>query len=174
MSIRIENDIFQPNVSDPLSIQYDWAVNDVACLRPTTEYDVPIVCKVIKSYEPTPFLPTLGTEYDAFAKCCNRTASNRNETQWILINPCDTEYCFTNDQAMAENFDLCIVDTAKAEYKELGINGTAAQYRGRCEYIDYDSIKKGVRLLNSAAGLAPPWVVLGIGLAAVSICMSFL
>ncbi|KAI0804096.1 hypothetical protein GGR55DRAFT_659774 [Xylaria sp. FL0064] len=167
MAVSFGTEIYKANVSNEFSIQYDWAVNHAACLRPTTEYDITIVCEVYKLDAPR--LPSLGIEYDAFAKCCNRTDQNRNATQWIVIDPCETEYCFTNDQALAANFDQCISNTATEEAKKLKSNVTGINYRGRCEWIDYDEIKKGVREdpadLSSAAGFVLPWVALMTALA---------
>ncbi|RYC62920.1 hypothetical protein CHU98_g3288 [Xylaria longipes] len=174
MSTEFNTEIFKANLSNPLDIQYDWATSPAACLRPTADFGIPIVCKVTK-YTATSYLLSLGTEYDAFAKCCNRTLENANATQWILIDPCLTEYCFTDDQALATNFDQCIVNTATDELKKQGINATRDSYRGRCEWIDYDSIKKGVRSLDelsSAAGLVLPWLALGTALAAALLTIS--
>ena len=46
-------------------LQNNWAINQNCCLRPNTEFDLPILCQIEQSYGTTN-LTTPGKEYDAF------------------------------------------------------------------------------------------------------------
>ncbi|KAI1267576.1 hypothetical protein F5Y18DRAFT_306261 [Xylariaceae sp. FL1019] len=156
--VEFNTQIVQPNISDPYSLQHNWAVIQAGCLRPSADYGVPVVCQVKKE----PFRSDiLGTEFDVFKPCCSSLTGNT--TMWVVAEPCETEYCFTANTTIAAGFDECIVNAASAHYKELDMpapNDTSADlpYRGECEWIDYDSIKKGIRTsdqLGAATALSP-------------------
>ncbi|KAI8634304.1 hypothetical protein F5Y19DRAFT_412927 [Xylariaceae sp. FL1651] len=187
--VDFNTQIAQPNFSDPSSLQYMWAVHNESCLRPTADYQIPIVCQVLKAYgSPTNssnslqwgVLPSFGLEFDTFQGCC-LTGGNFDGTQWALANPCETEYCFVTNETIAKGFDECIVNAAAAEIKKLNLQNNVSgslPYRGACEYIDYDSIKKGVRppdKVSAAMVVVPPHLAVMIALvtaAAMSILIS--
>ncbi|KAI0151878.1 hypothetical protein GGR57DRAFT_470594 [Xylariaceae sp. FL1272] len=173
--IEFNTQVAQPNISDPFSLQHNWATIPAGCLRPSENYGVPIVCYLNKTREA--FLADiLGAEFDVFKPCCLGSRTG-NVTQWVVADPCETGYCFTANTSIAAGFDECIVNSTSALYKRVGMpapndTSTHPPYRGECEYIDYDSIKKGIRSsdqLGAATTLSPrlgAWVVMATAMAA--------
>ncbi|KAI0190113.1 hypothetical protein F4808DRAFT_444936 [Astrocystis sublimbata] len=126
-------------------LQYSWAWDRDACQRPNTEFDIPIVCQTRRPENGTQ-LPSLGVEYDSFHKCCPIPSSSDERTQWITMVPCNQQFCFTTNETLAGEFDECIYNAASAILRSINKTQiTDDAYRGQCEYIDLDSLKKGVR-----------------------------
>jgi hypothetical protein len=72
-------------------------------------------------------------------------------------------YCYTNDAGLAEAWPKCIQDAAGAKIEKLrktnpsNVTGlTKDMYTGRCEWIDYEALKKGLRK-SGAIRLGEAW-----------------
>ena len=84
----------------------------------------------------------------SFDACCPR---DKDKNLWILQRDCMQDYCYTSNLTIAGNFSKCINETAKiaveAAHKAGKLDDTSrpGQLWGRCEYIDYERLKKGLR-----------------------------
>lgn len=65
--------------------------------------------------------------------------------------------CFTSDETAAANFDVCVQTQARKAEQRLRNNGTVPANAtrtvggtGRCEYIDFEALKKGVKSESQA------------------------
>ncbi|KAI0814492.1 hypothetical protein GGR55DRAFT_434637 [Xylaria sp. FL0064] len=164
--VNFNTAIVTVNLSEPLELQRNWAWNADSCVRPNTEFDIPILCQVHRAENGTS-LPSLGVEYDAFEKCCPVLADYTHKNQWISIIPCRQQFCFTNNEQLAMGFDECIYNAALDKLKDLNVTNatTTNAYRGRCEWINYDSLKKGIREPEDIDNAAPAqrlssWILL--------------
>ncbi|KAI0512898.1 hypothetical protein F5B22DRAFT_613655 [Xylaria bambusicola] len=157
-------EIFKANLSDRNEIpQRMWTYDPHSCLRPNTEFDLPIICQVHYPNIGQRF-SSQGVEFDTFQKCCPNTNSPHQINQWVQINTCELLVCFTDNETLAKGFDQCIYETAETK-KEM-INNTTSNtngsyygdhsfYSGRCEWIDFDNLKKGIRNVEDLDSSAP-------------------
>ncbi|KAJ3573918.1 hypothetical protein NPX13_g4534 [Xylaria arbuscula] len=155
--VNFNTEIVTVNLTNDLELQYNWAWNQDSCVRPNTEFDLPVLCQVNPDYGTNKNLTTRGKEYDAFKECCpNLKDAGLRQNQWISINVCATQFCFTMDNSTAKHFDECIYNAGNKLGDDLKLNDTERNtYRGRCEYINYDSLKKGVRYPVTNAAPVP-------------------
>ncbi|KAI0506838.1 hypothetical protein F5B22DRAFT_432460 [Xylaria bambusicola] len=167
--IHFNSEIIKANLSDETHvIQRSWATMADGCLRPNTEFTIPIMCQLLHpaTHKASP-VASGGVEYDTFETCCPNTNYPAQRNHWALVNRCRLQVCFTDNETLAMEFDECVYKTSTAK---LNVTKLADSYRGRCEWIDFDSLKKGVRdveeIDNSAP--APPrllsWVLLIVAL----------
>ncbi|KAI1121555.1 hypothetical protein F5Y10DRAFT_256134 [Nemania abortiva] len=169
--VDFNTQIVTVNLTDQLELQRNWAWNPEGCVRPNTEFDIPILCQVQRHYNGTT-LPSLGVEYDTFENCCPVDPTSGQKNQWITIIPCNQQFCFTTDEQLATGFDKCIYNAASDKLSSSNAtNATNHAYRGRCEWINYDSLKKGIREPEDITNAAPTqrllsWVLIATTLAA--------
>ena len=87
-----------------------------------------------------------GVDYNYFSTCCPRDSG---DTQYSGQRDCSPQ-CYTSNITVAESFSTCVNETAKVAmddaHKAGKLNDTAraGEYWGRCEYIDYEKLQKGV------------------------------
>ncbi|KAI0143182.1 hypothetical protein GGR57DRAFT_484450 [Xylariaceae sp. FL1272] len=151
--VTYNTQITQPLFNDSFSLQFEWATFAEACLRPSADFNVDIVCEVQKENIDTFVgLPSLTVEHTTFRNCCLASPPSRGGYEyWTMAegsDVCERQLCFTTNDTTAEGFDECVVKAATAEFDKLGVHNISTEYppyRGHCEYIDYDSIKKGIR-----------------------------
>ncbi|KAI0190114.1 hypothetical protein F4808DRAFT_444938 [Astrocystis sublimbata] len=164
MVAQFNTEIAKADVNNASSIQFFWARHQNACAKPNTEFDIPIVCQTARIGEGYT-LPALGEEFDAFKKCCPPPTSGtfHDDTQWVTGTSCFGQVCFTKDEDLAMNFDECIynagVDAIKKSMPSHAANATKNAYRGSCEYIDFDSLNKGVQKSDGGAQRVVSWVL---------------
>ncbi|KAJ3567874.1 hypothetical protein NPX13_g6620 [Xylaria arbuscula] len=166
------DEIFTPDLSDKQDQpQHDWVWDRNSCFRPNTESGLTVICQVERPSDPYR-LASQSVEYDTFEKCCPDTHGFADyENQWIRINTCEMQVCFTNNETLAQVFDQCIYETSAAKLNTTKLDKA---YRGRCEWVDYDSLKRGIRSVYDAYTPDNPapkqrvisWVVLSTTLAA--------
>ncbi|KAI1365904.1 hypothetical protein F5Y08DRAFT_352489 [Xylaria arbuscula] len=133
--VNFNTEIVTVNLTNEFELQYNWAWNQDSCVRPNTEFDLPVLCQ----------------------ECCtNLKDAGLRQNQWISINVCATQFCFTMDNSTAKHFDECIYNAGNKLSDDLKLNDTERNtYRGRCEYINYESLKKGVRYPVTNAASVP-------------------
>ncbi|KAH7381792.1 hypothetical protein BKA64DRAFT_647329 [Cadophora sp. MPI-SDFR-AT-0126] len=86
-------------------------------------------------------------DFMAFERCCpyNDTGGSLYTTQ----TRCAAIYCFTWNEIAARGFDACVTETAVehvANATKAGVlnSNVTTKSEGRCEYIDYKALKKGI------------------------------
>lgn len=85
---------------------------------------------------------------DVFAPCCNVTDQSK-----VYRGECDLIWCYTSDEQQALNWPTCINNQLKAYAQEVNKTDMteAAQLAlpnstfGKCEVIDYDRLKGGLK-----------------------------
>ena len=114
------------------------------------------------------FLENQGADWETYSPCC----SFATPTTWDKFkiyrteNACGSVYCYTNNVIQAEAWPQCIQDAAGAKIEELReINSSSANatggiskemYEGVCEYIDYETLRKGL-IENGAMPYCHRW-----------------
>lgn len=75
-------------------------------------------------------------------------------------------FCYTSDLQLATAWPQCIHDQAAAAIAQLNqtnstlvANQSVGDYSGKCEYVDYDRLKGGLKALGSGAAGARVWGV---------------
>ncbi|KAI0491012.1 hypothetical protein F4859DRAFT_508802 [Xylaria cf. heliscus] len=122
--VNFNTKIVTVNLTNQLELQRNWAWDPEGCVRPNTEFEIPILCQVQRHDNGTA-LSSLGVEYDTFKQ-------------------------------LAMNFDECIYNAASDKLKSYNASDTTNNpYRGRCEWINYDSLKKGIREPEDITNAAP-------------------
>ena len=138
-------------ISDDKQIQRLWQVDATSCGRPPADYNISIFCRTFNTPindDWQPFIVEAGTDFMSFDACCPR---DNGKNLWTLQRDCMQDYCYTSNLTIAGNFSKCINETAKVAvetaHKAGTLNDTSRpdQFWGRCEYIDYESLKKGIR-----------------------------
>jgi len=169
-------EIFRPNLTEPIGqvrqaitypfcishaqqninrnqIQYAWQYDVLSCGRPAADYGIPIVCSVSGVD-----ITNTTASFDTFSACCPTSITGTNN--YVQRRGCQT-FCYTADETLAKGFDACVKDEAQKAVYNPGFENVA----GRCQYIDYESLKKGVK---SGATQHKVWsfqMIAGIGMA---------
>lgn len=93
-----------------------------------------------------------GQDFDMFEHCCpsNRNGSNVYMTQRF----CQSSTCFTHQPEIAINWPDCVREAAGKKIDELKAEGRRFNYtkdifKGKCEWIDYTSLKKELQYNKS-------------------------
>ncbi|KAI0521674.1 hypothetical protein F5B22DRAFT_595843 [Xylaria bambusicola] len=144
--IDFNTEIVTVDLTNSFELQHQWRTNPDTCVRPNLEFDLPVLCQVNKAYGEPSDITSLGKEYDAFAECCpSFNQLNIHQNHWLASNVCHTQFCFTENNTTAMGFDECVYNAGDKLNSDLKLNSTeSSTYRGRCEWINYDSLKKGV------------------------------
>lgn len=97
-----------------------------------------------------------------FRQCCPNSNSSTQGRSSIYFTEydCIAKYCATNNVTTAENWGECVEAAAKRKIDDMNKNGTKVNSTtinlpNRCEWIDYDLVKKGRQSKSQAA----PWAV---------------
>jgi hypothetical protein len=131
-------------------VQSSWHLSVTSCARPPTDYGTPIICYTDRTLLPLSpaegFLFSHGGDFDLLAKCCPKISNGTNIYKTELNCPGE-QYCFTYDSQLAGNWKSCVEETAKARLdtmKRAGAVWDNATYSGKCERIDYETLRAGV------------------------------
>jgi hypothetical protein len=88
--------------------------------------------------------------YEMYTSCCPQSGNNRTQL-YLAWRDCPAAMCFTTAESVGKGFDECVRKRAEEELAKLKKNGTvpndtafAREAYGRCEYVDYEMLKKGI------------------------------
>jgi hypothetical protein len=134
--------------------------NADACGRPPVEVQHDIICGTCFEYPllesgnftglwATPNITgSRGGDWDLFAPCCPSEGkvvqSLKNTTIYYTHNSCG-QFCLVNDTAIANAWDQCVTDRLHNFTSSYPNQTYAATYCGRCEYLNKDFLKKGLK-----------------------------
>lgn len=139
--------------------QRDWQYSANSCYRPAADLGYPIACIAYAGTEfqsgnfssaDAKYTETNFVEYQTFSSCCP-TVVNKTRQIYVSEKSCPSAACFTTDELVARNFDACVKRESAAMVEKLKGEGAVTvnatrrtEPRGRCEYVDYEMLKKGI------------------------------
>ncbi|KAL0934965.1 uncharacterized protein CTRU02_209556 [Colletotrichum truncatum] len=148
--------IIQVNETRRTNLQQRWHNFPEACGRPAPDLDIPIVCIAgHHTHIVGDHLESAGADFDTFEHCCP-SIQNRSNI-YTTGRQCDFQTCFTHQTEVALNWEACVMDAAGKKMSELEAKGRKFNFtkeeafHGRCEWIDYASLRRELKYDKSAA-----------------------
>jgi hypothetical protein len=139
--------------------QYGWKYSAYSCYRPAADLGYPIACIAYAGTElqtgnfssaDSKATVTSFVEFETFSPCCPLVVNNTKQI-YTSEKACPAAACFTTDESVAREFDACVKREAKVMVEKLKGEGAVAvnasrrtEPRGRCEYVDYEMLRKGI------------------------------
>jgi hypothetical protein len=134
-------------VQDP-----SWTLDAEACGRPSVEAQEEIICGTCFDYS-GPYSNLTGSEggdWDLFRPCCTTDSVRvvpdsdiKNRTVYFTEDSC-FQYRLTSNTTIANGWDQCVTDRLQ-EYRSPTNQTLNATYCGRCEYLNKDFLKNGLK-----------------------------
>lgn len=133
-------------------LQLDWANRAQACFRPPADYGIPIICTA----DPDPTqtgtagLVSPWVDFGLFESCCPWNSQPGIKNVYTASRFCSTPACFTGNESIARQWPGCVlgvlgryIEGVKAAGNETNVTMSALD--AKCEYIDYERLRQGVK-----------------------------
>ena len=136
------------------NLQSRWWGSPLGCLRPAPDLGIPVVCVAggPTNLTVTPLLS------NAIRDCCPLAANGSNI--FATHNYCENA-CFTHEVAVVSQWKGCVENATIRFLDDMTSRGTPVNLTignfsgGRCEYIDYPTLRKAVLKTNDGGRSGP-------------------
>lgn len=119
-----------------------------ACGRPPVEVAQTIICASCFITEKPHLTGSAGGDWDLFSSCCpfvgNQVPAIERQTYYSARN-CTNSYCTTSNETIANNWDTCVKNAARTKPEAFANKSVDEAYCGRCEYINKDYLRNGLK-----------------------------